>query len=582
MATSDLAVSLSALPPRASDQAEPARFSLVTASPVSTADLETAVREALPASLSAQVEAAFRSGLAGGDGARFHFLVLPDKSTNGAPATAFEASHALLAALHLQSSRPIFSESLYGSYARVADTPGRELDLRIPFLSCDVDQKEPAEMGWAPTGVGAVEAWGYSTTAGRPAKGEGAVIALIDTGSSQHVEVADLYDAARQANFVEGGADASDRFSTDVLIPNPGHGTLGASVMASRGSLDEKGVTGEPGRITGVAPAARIAPIRALRSVVDLNQARIPAAIEHAIEWGCDVVSMALGGPCAVEAVEYALQRAVQAGLVVVAAAGNCWGPVVYPAAFSSYGLVAAIAALDYSYAAWPKTSRGAQVTTSAFGEGVYGAHMPSATADPTDVKPSQGTTLATALTAGAAALWVAHHGRDEIRRAAGAAGLTVQRLFMTCLSESAYRPPLWNSPDPDNDGQLVGDGLGAGALNAGRLLAHPLIGLAAAGSADRFGSRETPRPLAPLLAQSLARHHPEAAREVGPDLEPQVPELLFNYYRASARDRQVRHLTQARDRLSLSLGASPVPSELSPSLREKLASRPALAQLVG
>ena len=582
MAVSSLATRLDALPARPSDASEPARFSLVTASPVSVGDLEAKLASALPSSLSARVEPAFRGGLAGGDGARFHFLVLPSKSANGAPAEAFEASHALVDALGLQSSRPIFNESLYGSYARAADAPAREFDLRIPFISCDVDQIEPAEMGWAPTGVGAVDAWGYSRAAGRPSKGEGAVIALIDTGSSHHVEVDDVYDAARQANFVEGGPDASDRFSTDVLIPNPGHGTLGASVMASRGALDEKGATGAPGRVTGVAPAARIAPVRALRSVVDLNQSRIPAAIEHAIDSGCDVISMSLGGPGPVEAVEYALQRAVEAGLVVVAAAGNCWGPVVYPAAFSAYGLVAAIAALDYSYAAWPKTSRGPQVTISAFGEGVYGAHMASAAADPADVRPSQGTTLATALTAGAAALWAAHHGRDEIRAAAAAAGLTVQRLFMTCLAESAYRPPLWNSQDPDNEGQLVGDGLGAGALNAGRLLAHPLTGLAAAGSADRSGPRDAPRPLAPLLAQSLALHHPQAALEVGPDLEPHIPELLFNYYRASARERQVQHLSQALDRMSLALTPCAAPSDLSSSLKMKLAARPALAEVVG
>jgi hypothetical protein len=74
----------------------------------------------------------------------------------------------------------------------------------------------------------------------------------------------------------------------------------------------------------------------------------------------------------------------------------------------------------------------------------------------------SAGTSFAVALTAGAAALWLAHHGRENLISRYGKAAL--QAVFTDLVRKTARRPTGWNSSE-----------YGAGIVDADALLARPL-----------------------------------------------------------------------------------------------------------
>jgi len=196
----------------------------------------------------------------------------------------------------------------------------------------------------------------------------------------------------------------------------------------------------------------------------------------------------------------------------------------VFPAKLAPQGLAAAIAAVDYAYMPWEKTSKGPEVTASAFGEAVWGARKRTAAEPDDQIAPSQGTTLATALTAGVAALWVAHHGRQALRDKARAKGTTVQRLFNTALQRSAYRPSGWPS------------GMGAGLVNAGQLLAQDLDGPSV--PADVPQAQTAVTPLSRFLPSTVASADPLAAIESARVPEDYAAEALWRFYVASARSR--------------------------------------------
>jgi serine protease len=71
---------------------------------------------------------------------------------------------------------------------------------------------------------------------------------------------------------------------------------------------------------------------------------RSAEGIDFAVQNGAKVINMSIGGAQASEAVRLAVQRAAQAGVTVVAAAGNENGPVAFPAAFPD---VIAVGAVD-------------------------------------------------------------------------------------------------------------------------------------------------------------------------------------------------------------------------------------------
>ena len=285
--------------------------------------------------------------------------------------------------------------------------------------------------------------------------GEGVRICHPDSGWTDHVDLdSGRIDRSFTLNLMEGGTDARDPLG---YSGNPGHGTKTGSVLISDGGFDANGNTTAPGRIDGLAPKATLVPIRTFNSVIRVLDSNTARAVRHATKAQCDVISMSLGGR-AFFGLERAINDAVRRDIIVVNAAGNCIGMVVAPA---SYDNAIAVGATNADNKPWKGSSKGRAVDISAPGEDVYVA---DAVAGATGIEssPGNGTSFATAAVAGAAASWIAFHGRDRIKAAQGS--LTRRDLFVQAMQASARVPQGW-------DAQRYG----AGILNLDKLLRQPL-----------------------------------------------------------------------------------------------------------
>ena len=494
---------------------EPVVIELVFSEDMSPEEVAARVRAVVP-DAELEVETAF-----GGPEDRFHFLSFPTIRSRGQEAEVFAFARALRPEVGATDANPVLTDSLYGAVAI-----GAGPTIESALFSCETPRQDLMPKGWVHPVIRTPVAWGMT-------RGNGTTVAVIDTGHSTHQELAGVIRPNGQLNLVEGGTDASDRFSQGFLR-HPGHGTLVCSVVASRGDASGTGDVTGPGEITGAAPEATVLPIRAIRSVINFSQKTIPAAIAHAVAEGADVIAMALGGPTRVSATEKALRDATREGLVICCAAGNCWPAVVFPAAYAANGLCTAVAALTRDLAPWAKTGRGPEVTIAAPGENVWGAAKNKAT-DPDDrTKAAQGTTLATSLTSGVAALWVAKHGgRAALKAKAAAAGTTVQSMFVHCVTAGVTKPPVWNGAT----------NLGAGVLDAAQALSNPLPA-APTGTEAAVAAALPPTGVAPtsqILAIHLANHAPEALDEYGPEMAEYAAELLWLSYRGGAKARAAR-----------------------------------------
>jgi subtilisin family serine protease len=175
----------------------------------------------------------------------------------------------------------------------------------------------PRAEQWGLERVRAPEAW-------PTARGEGAVVAVLDTGVHlSHPDLAPrlLRDTAGRVvgrDLVDGGAPQDEH----------GHGTLVAGVVAAAA---DAGIDG-PG-MAGVAPEARILPVRVLDAAGRGRLTDVDAAIRWSVDQGADVInlSLELATPLPGDLLGSGLDRAVRyawdRGVVVVAAAGNSGTP---------------------------------------------------------------------------------------------------------------------------------------------------------------------------------------------------------------------------------------------------------------
>lgn len=284
--------------------------------------------------------------------------------------------------------------------------------------------------------------------------GAGVVIAHPDTGYSKHPQIIGNIDQPG-LNFVENNGDAADQF-VGGLLQNPGHGTATGSVIAS-----PMGDNGEKGDVIGVAPGARIWPIRVSTSVVHFDFLNVSRAIESAVG-KAQVISMSLGGPKSSSRLRDAVQHALDDGIIVVSAAGNMVPAVMFPAAIPG---VVAMAASNPIDGPWRWSGFGDEVVATAPGEMIWNARAGGDGKYAVD--RGAGTSFSTAAVAGIAALWLSRHGRNEIIKKLGGDVKLVPFAFHKLLSETA------NSKfDFVRDGK---GGFGTGVVDALALLDAPL-----------------------------------------------------------------------------------------------------------
>jgi subtilisin family serine protease len=145
-------------------------------------------------------------------------------------------------------------------------------------------------------------------------QGAGAIVAVVDTGvRTDHPDLAGRLLAGR--DFVTPGAPMHD---------GNGHGTHVTGIVAA----DEGNGIG----VEGVAPQAQVLPVRVLGDDGSGSEAVVAQGVDWAVSQGAEVINLSLGGLPISDVGQSdlgdAINRALDRGVVVVAAAGNDSVPV--------------------------------------------------------------------------------------------------------------------------------------------------------------------------------------------------------------------------------------------------------------
>lgn len=234
---------------------------------------------------------------------------------------------------------------------------------------------------WALPKINAPAAWDVTTGSAS------VIIAALDTGVDRtHPEFAGRlltgYD------FVNNDADPTD---------DNGHGTHVAGIAAGAGN---NGVG-----IAGVAWGATILPVKVLDSQGGGSTADVIKGIDFAIDQKARIINLSLGSPFPSASLQSAITRAMDAGILIVAAAGNCGAggdgcPSVnsplYPAAFSG---VLAVGATTQSDAKASFSTAGSYVAVTAPGSAILSTYKDGG------YRTISGTSMASPFVAGEAAL---------------------------------------------------------------------------------------------------------------------------------------------------------------------------------
>jgi len=136
--------------------------------------------------------------------------------------------------------------------------------------------------------------------------GTGIKIAVIDTGVDYNHP--DLFGFGKDGKVI-GGYDFVDNDNSP--IDTNGHGTEVAGIIAADGQLH------------GVAPKSKILAYRVSENGEAVSSDLIIKAIEQAILDKADVINISLGVNLTNKKIDNAVNKAVEQGIVVVAAAGN-------------------------------------------------------------------------------------------------------------------------------------------------------------------------------------------------------------------------------------------------------------------
>lgn len=147
--------------------------------------------------------------------------------------------------------------------------------------------------------------------------GEGRVAAVIDSGIDTTMPDLPASKVVAFADLVAG---------REAPYDDLGHGSLVAGALAGTGA------SGAEGR--GAAPAAKLVGIKVIDGQAQSSLGRIAEgvqwAVEHRAQYGIDVINLSIGDPvgcgAGTDVASQAVDAAVAAGIVVVAAAGNA-GP---------------------------------------------------------------------------------------------------------------------------------------------------------------------------------------------------------------------------------------------------------------
>ncbi len=207
--------------------------------------------------------------------ARFAILRFPGVERTLRQQVLFDIAYDFCTQFNLISAEPDLGSGFYADPDIETD---RQLESALAAATCQVSDTPPEDRRWSIRNVRADLAWSLS-------KGAGILIGHPDTGIAKHDELqGEMFELSLGLDLIDGDALPEDPLHAGMA--NPGHGTATSSVIASR----------QNGNIDGIAPEARIVPIRCIEDVKVFNQAPVAAAIAHAHAAGCHIISMSLGG----------------------------------------------------------------------------------------------------------------------------------------------------------------------------------------------------------------------------------------------------------------------------------------------
>jgi serine protease len=206
-------------------------------------------------------------------------------------------------------------------------TPPNEMVAPHPIALAGKSTEESNR--WKPNDPRYGEQWNFrmikTEEAWETTKGEGAVVAVIDTG----VAYADTKKGRRARDFADTQFVPGYDFVNKDAYPNDdqGHGTHVA------GTIAESTDNGEG--VAGIAFKCKIMPLKVLSAQGSGSSRDIAEAIRWAADHGANVINMSLGSPFPDDLMGSACAYAKKKGVAIVCAAGNSGREGVgYPAAY--------------------------------------------------------------------------------------------------------------------------------------------------------------------------------------------------------------------------------------------------------
>ncbi|PLX26086.1 hypothetical protein C0580_00635 [Candidatus Parcubacteria bacterium] len=130
----------------------------------------------------------------------------------------------------------------------------------------------------------------------------------IDNDGNSYIDDINGWD------FLDSDNSPHPNFEDDFDYAAVNHGTVIAGVIAA--SHNDSG-------IVGIAPQAKIMPLRVLNEQGSGNTLVLSQAIEYAIENGADIINFSLVGQYYDELLQESIKKAYDKGIMIVAASGN-------------------------------------------------------------------------------------------------------------------------------------------------------------------------------------------------------------------------------------------------------------------